>query len=83
MERVRAAVIDLIDIALVDLKEVAQPHEIASLNELRIDAQDAIDEATLRQIERQVESLRDFCEKRKRSDHNFPSPLPSGRRRIQ
>jgi hypothetical protein len=82
MESLRAEVIELIDVAIVELKDVAQPHETASLHELRIDAQDAIDEVSLRQILRQVKSLREFCETRKRSDLGFASPLPSGRRQI-
>jgi hypothetical protein len=82
MEALRAEVLDLIDDAIVELKQVVQPHERATLNELRIEAQDAIDQETLRQITRQVKSLRDFCEKRTKSDTGFSSPLPSGRRRI-
>lgn len=84
MEELRAEVLELIDIALVELKAVAQPHEKASLNELRIDASDAPDEATLRSIARQVQSLREFCEKRTSSSANFRMDQPpSGRRRLK
>jgi len=45
MEDERTRVVEMIEIALVELRSIAQPHEIASMNELLFDAQDATAEA--------------------------------------
>ena len=60
-----------IEIALVELKGTAQPHELAQLNELLLDAKDAADgaagDAEVASISSQFESLRDFLKARKSS----------------
>ena len=80
MEERRAQVVEEIEIALVELRSIAQPHEIASLNELLFDAQDATSADQLEPIIEQVKSLRAFCENRHRSDANFKQVIPPGRR---
>ena len=80
MEDERARVIEMIEIALVELRSIAQPHEIASMNELLFDAQDATEEEQLVAIAGQVNGLRAFCEGRHRSDANFKQVRPPGRR---
>ncbi len=80
MDEQRASVIESIEIALVELRSIAQPHEIASLNELLFDAQDATEEAQLVQISEQVSGLRAFCEGRHRSDANFKRVVPPQRK---
>lgn len=79
MEKRRAEVVEEIEIALVELRSLAQPHEIASLNELLFDAQDATAPEQLEPIIEQVKSLREFCENRHRSDANFKKVVPPGR----
>ncbi|MFO0679313.1 MAG: hypothetical protein U0169_22490 [Polyangiaceae bacterium] len=67
------AVIEDIAVALVELKSVAQPHELAALRELELDARDADTADQLDQIARQVKNLRQFCESRTRSTAAFPA----------
>jgi hypothetical protein len=64
MERLRDSVVESIEIALVELRRLAAPHEMAELSELRLDARDAESEAQLRAIEAHLEVLRAFCERR-------------------
>jgi hypothetical protein len=82
MADLRSQVIELIEISLVELRGIAQPHEVASLNELLLDAREAETSEQALQIEAQVKSLRDFCEKRARSAAAFHAVLPPGRRRV-
>jgi hypothetical protein len=77
----RAEVLELIEVALIELKGVAQPHEIAHFRELGLDAEDAETPDALATIVQQVKSLREFCEKRAKSGAAFPAILPRGRRR--
>lgn len=77
----RAEVLELIEVAIIELKGVAQPHEVAQLRELGLDAVDAESPASLASIIQQVKSLREFCEKRAKSGGAFPAILPRGRRR--
>jgi hypothetical protein len=81
MEQRRAEVVEMIEIALVELRSIAQPHEIASLNELLFEAQDATAAEQIEAIAEQVNGLRAFCENRHRSDASFKKVIPpSGRR---
>lgn len=81
MNHDRAEVLELIEVAIIELKGVAQPHEVAQLRELGLDAQDADSPDSLANIVQQVKSLRAFCEKRAKSGAAFPATLPRGRRR--
>jgi hypothetical protein len=60
----RDAVIETIEIALVELRPIAQPRDMAELNELLLDAKDAATDESLSRIATQVASLRKFCEGR-------------------
>jgi hypothetical protein len=74
----RNEVIKSIETTLVELKGVAQPHELASLSELLLDARDAETAEQLEQIEEQVKGLRVFCERRAKSTANFQKVTPPG-----
>lgn len=76
----RPELLEEIDIALVELRGIAQPHELATLRELALDAQD-VEEAQLPKVYEQFRSLRSFCESRKKSaaGHHIDYP-PRGRR---
>ncbi len=67
MTELRDSVVDLIEIALVELRTVAQPRDLAQLSELLLDAKDATDDEQLRRIEEHAKSLRAFCEARRAS----------------
>jgi hypothetical protein len=64
---IRAEINETIEVAVVELKGVALPHEIAQLHELAADAADAETEEQLTRIAKQVESLRTFCQSRAKS----------------
>ena len=64
MSELRDTVVETIEIALVELKNIAQPRDLAELHELLLDTKDAADDDQLRRIAAQVESLRSFCEGR-------------------
>jgi hypothetical protein len=76
MEDLRAEVIESIDIALVELRSIAQPYELTQLNELRLDAEEATDEEQLRKIADQLRSLREFSEMRHRSESVLKAVRP-------
>ena len=79
----RTDVVESIEIALVELRGVAQPHEVASLHELSLDAAEAESDEQLARIAAQVESLREFCERRNLSTPGTRlSDLPRGRVRL-
>ena len=59
-----AEIRETIQVAVVELKGLALPHEIAHLHELAEDAADAESDEQLTQIAKQVESLRTFCQSR-------------------
>jgi hypothetical protein len=67
MSQLRDAVVDTIEIALVELRQVAQPRDLAQLSELLLDAKDAEDDEQLERIHAQAKSLRKFCESRRAS----------------
>jgi hypothetical protein len=81
MKHDRAEIQELIEVALIELKGVIQPHEVAQLRELGLDAEDTESPDALANIVQQVASLREFCEKRAKSGAAFPATLPRGRRR--
>lgn len=62
----RAQLVLDIEIALVDWRPFAQPHELASLAELLLDAKDA-EEDEVGQVEAQFRSLERFVESRRAS----------------
>ena len=65
---------------VVELRGLAQPHEIAHLRELALDATEAETPEQLDQIARQVESLRAFCMNRAKSSAALQLALPSLKR---
>ena len=71
MLELRAEVREYIEVAIVELREIAQPNEIAQLRELAMDADDADTEEQLARIRKQAQNLRSFCEKRARSVAGF------------
>jgi len=79
----RHEVIEFIEVAIVELRGVAQPRYIAELRELAMDAKDAESDAQLDEILEQARNLREFCEKRKLSSGDARSVImrpPFGRR---
>jgi hypothetical protein len=71
--RYRNSIVEDIQVAIVELRSIAQPHEITQLRELEFDAQDAKTNEQLQQIAEQVKNLREFCEKRSKSTATFPA----------
>ncbi len=65
-----------LEIALVDWKGHAQPHELAELSELLLDAKDADDQAELDRIDEQFCGLERFVASRKSSSSSFVPPKP-------
>ena len=80
----RAQIIEFIEIAVVELKNVAQPREIGELRALGLDAEDADSVEQLELIKKQAQNLREFCESRKMSSNDYVSAFmpPQGRRRA-
>jgi hypothetical protein len=68
---------ETVEVLVVELKGVAQPHEIAHLRELALDAGDAETPEQLSQISQQVESLKNFCMNRAKSSAALQLALPS------
>jgi hypothetical protein len=60
----RDEVIELIEVTLVELKNIAQPRDLAELSELLADAKNTEDAEQLTRILEQAKSLRAFCESR-------------------
>ena len=58
---------ETVEALVVELRGIAQPHEIAHLRELALDARDAETQEQLIQISKQVESLKTFCMNRAKS----------------
>jgi hypothetical protein len=67
---------ETIEVTVVELRGVAQPHEVAHLRELALDAAEAETQEQLAQIARQVESLRAFCMGRAKSSAALQLALP-------
>jgi hypothetical protein len=61
------------EVALVDWKPLAQPHELAELAELLLDVKDAAD-GELEALEKQFSGLEKFMAARKASSAGFKSP---------
>jgi hypothetical protein len=79
----RDEIIEFIEVAIVELRGVAQPRDVAELRELAMDAKDAEDEPQLDEILKQAKNLREFCEQRKLSSGDARSIImrpPIGRR---
>jgi hypothetical protein len=76
----REEVLEYIEIAKVELKGMAQPRDIAELNELALDVKDAESEEQLQAIYAQAKNLREFCERRSRSTGAMPRTIPPPRR---
>jgi hypothetical protein len=73
----REEINEVVETLVVELKGTAQPHEIAQLRELALDAADAETQEQLEQIAAQVESLRVFCVNRAKSSAALSLALPS------
>ena len=82
MNELRAQVREYIEVAIVELRGVAQPRDVAELRELAMDAEDAETDEQLASIHQQAENLRAFCERRKMSSVKSPTTPPSGRRQV-
>jgi hypothetical protein len=72
---------EVVETLVVELRGTAQPHEIAQLRELALDAADAESPEQLEQIAAQVESLRVFCLNRAKSSAALALALPSLKRK--
>jgi hypothetical protein len=72
---------EVVETLVVELRGTAQPHEIAQLRELALDAADAESPEQLAQIAAQVESLRVFCLNRAKSSAALALALPSLKRK--
>ena len=64
----------MIAVAIVDLRDVAQPRDLAQLRELELDAFETDSPDQLRRIAEQAENLRRFCLSRKKSAESVPPP---------
>ena len=67
MSQLRESVVEMIEVALVELRGVAQPRDLAQLSELLLDAKETEDDEQLERIHEQAKSLRRFCESRRAS----------------
>jgi hypothetical protein len=76
----REEIHETVESLLVELRGIAQPHEIAQLRELDLDAADAQQHEQLEQIAAQVESLRVFCLNRAKSSAALQLALPGLKR---
>jgi hypothetical protein len=68
----RVEVVEFIEVAIVELRGVAQPRDIAELRELAMDARDAESDDELHGILAHAKNLREFCEKRTMSRATTP-----------
>jgi hypothetical protein len=75
-EATREEINETVESLVADLRGIAQPHEIAQLRELALDAADAETQEQLEKIAAQVESLRVFCLNRARSSAALQLALP-------
>ena len=82
MDELRAQVLEYIEVAIVELRGVAQPRDVAELRELAMDAEDAETTEQLTSIQQQAMNLRAFCERRKMSSVKSPTLPPPGRRQV-
>ena len=73
MSQLRDSVVDMIEVALVELRQVAQPRDLAQLSELLLDAKETEDDEQLERIQAQATSLRRFCESRRASGAGMPA----------
>jgi hypothetical protein len=73
MSQLRDSVVEMIEVALIELRGIAQPRDLAQLSELLLDAKEAEDAEQLERIRAQAESLQRFCESRRASGVGMPS----------
>jgi hypothetical protein len=75
-------VVEFIEIAVVELRGIAQPRDLAELRTLALEAEEAENDQQLDAILEQAENLRRFCESRKASALRTPmqSYPPPGRK---
>ncbi len=79
-ESSREEIRETVETLVVELRGVAQPHEIAQLRELALDAAEAETDDQLVKIAAQVESLRVFCLNRAKSSAALQLALPALKR---
>ena len=80
-ESTPAEINEIVETLVVELRGTAQPHEIAQLRELALDAAEAETPEQLAQIAAQVESLRVFCLNRAKSSAALSLALPALKRK--
>ncbi len=68
-----------LEVALVDWKGFAQPHELAQLAELLLDAKDAATELELEQLAAQFRSLERFVASRRASTAVMSAVRPTSK----
>jgi hypothetical protein len=76
-EHARREISETVEILVVELRGIAQPHEIAQLRELALDAADAEAPEQLAKIATQIESLKAFCLNRAMSGAAHDLALPA------
>ena len=67
LPELRTEVVDTIEVAIVELRAIAQPRDIAELRELVMDANDAESQEQLEGILAHANNLIAFCEGRRLS----------------
>jgi hypothetical protein len=78
---ISSEIIETVEVLVVELRGTAQPHEIAQLRELALDAADAETPEQIAQIAAQVEGLRSFCLHRAKSSAALSLALPMLKRK--
>jgi hypothetical protein len=81
-ETTREEIDETVATLVVELKGIAQPHEIAQFRELALDAADADAPDQLAKIAAQIESLRNFCLSRAMSGAAHQLSIPVKRKRA-
>ncbi len=71
--QMKLELIEHIEIALIEVKGVAQPNDIAELSSLLLDAREADSDEQCVAIRLQVDNLRKFCESRRMSSGVLPA----------
>lgn len=76
---IRSDLIEDIEVAMVEFREIALRREIAEMQEIQLDAKEAADDDTLRRLAAQFEELCDFIRRRAKSGQTFDAVVPRGR----
>jgi hypothetical protein len=76
VEHARREISETVEVLVVELRGIAQPHEIAQFRELALDAADAEAPDQLAKIATQIESLKAFCLSRALSGAAHELSLP-------